>query len=609
MRNSFLEVYLLIERTGASHITNTTRFPHSTCVACSDHHPYDSNELPNVEGIEAASATRKFAGMGTYILEGLGMSPTNPQADGSSIHLTRNSSLRSAFVQSSTSWSLTRVLNQTQSSFKGNGTAFALGCSKALASYDSARAAWQNNHIYSTWLTPEYTLKTSTIYKYITTTLCDGIPRAISPHDPILQIITYTGSPYSSVLASPYPEKPPCSVSPNDCDQLMVPYYSESASYASASSAWLEYSISNAQNEQCTTISGFWSCTVPGGPASPTLSPVAPDCVPASICSSCQITAQSVRLLYWPQTELPDDGICPSQGGINMTTFTAEPTGDGPNTQIFEGLTLTSPTAYMSFSGVGVSWCGTQSIIKTNALISMDPQDVSSLRVVPYPIPGEPYSYGTFADQFSYNYADFNTPMPYSVYTNAWFCQDLFPCQTMTPDSYSPILAYPTSFIELLNPMFSACTLIYDYKGVYDPPHALQPQPLAAQPYEHSISEPPIPHTLQTTSTEPTLASMTSAFPIPPAIPPTPTPTPNLHSIASSTNYPVPIWLSEGVHTSSQGIPGDSSGDYPGHSPVGSGPNPEPDLGGNDGKGDKPFEPMIDPAVPAESDNSQGDPL
>ncbi|KAL9077053.1 MAG: hypothetical protein Q9157_003501 [Trypethelium eluteriae] len=284
----------------------------------------------------------------------------------------------------------------------------------------------------------------------------------------------------------------------------------------------------------------------------------------------------------------------------------------GPNTQVFEGMTLTSPTAYMSFSGVGVDWCGTQSIVKTNTIIPVDPHDVSSLRVVPYPIAGEPYPYGTFAGPYSFNYGDFNTPMPYSAYTNAWFChgEPANFCPIMTPDQYSPIVAYPKSFMEILNPMYSACTLIYDYRGVYDPPHALQQEPSAAQPIPVSPTTPPA-RGPSPIPTGPNMNPTTPASASPPIIAPTPSRTPNQQPTPNPTepsaagpppSYPQPP---------GQGGSGDPAGNDPRPAQD---PNPPPAQPAQDPPpGNPPSDPDSDPRPapgPAGNDNGNvnGDP-
>ena len=443
-----------------------------------------------------------------------------------------------------------------------NGTNSARNCAIALQSYIDASDAWISNHLYSTVQTFLPSAETTTYTDYITTTLCDGIPRAISPH---LSFLTTTGGGYliPQVLASNYTEKPPCSLGPQYCTLQQEIFSSKLADYESGEQAWWSYITARNDTDLCTGISGVFTCNVPGAPQSP-LAPSSPYCTPYTACSTCQITAGSVRLLYWPSTAVPNNNICPSPNVTNTTTFTAEPTGKGPNTQVFDGFTLTSPTAYMSFSGIVVSWCSNQSTIKTNTIIPVNPTDVSSLRSVPWPAgqaPGVNVPYINYEGPYSFDYGDFNTPMPYSAYTNAWFCfgdPSEF-CAIMTPDKYGPILSYPKSFIQMVDPLLSSCTLEYGYRGVYDPPHALQLQPSAALPAPLSPSANPKPHTSETPA-DPITIPTTSASAQPPPVAPTPSPTTRRTPIANPSNAPPSPSSSPGQRVPGPEIPGDAPG-------------------------------------------------
>ncbi|KAL9077531.1 MAG: hypothetical protein Q9157_003360 [Trypethelium eluteriae] len=248
-----------------------------------------------------------------------------------------------------------------------------------------------------------------------------------------------------------------------------------------------------------------------------------PDCLPLYTCSSCAVSALSVQLLYWPSTVVQDNGICPenTKNGTQKT-YTATPTGSGPNTKIWdESLTPTSPTAYLSFSGVGVSWCGSQRSLSTSTVIPIDPHNVSSLRQVVCPVAGEPYGGGYIDGTYvpaSFDFRDLNTPMPWNAWLNGPYCKGIDDnprpeCQTMTPSDFAPIVAYPQNFLSYLGPIYAGCDIAYDYKGVYDPPHALEPQPSAAAPE---------PHTSASTSLHQYTDTTPSPRPVPPTAPRTP---------------------------------------------------------------------------------------
>ncbi|KAL9079311.1 MAG: hypothetical protein Q9157_001787 [Trypethelium eluteriae] len=130
--------------------------------------------------------------------------------------------------------------------------------------------------------------------------------------------------------------------------------------------------------------------------------------------------------------------------------------------------------------------------------------------------------------------------MPYSAYSNVWFCfgDAWAECPTMTPDRYAPILAYPKSFIQSVDPSLSTCVLQYAYAGVYDPPHALQQQPSAALPISQSPYPNPQTHTSSSGADKSTMEPSPSASAKPPPLPPTPSRTTQQRPTAPPTNIP-----------------------------------------------------------------------
>ncbi|KAI9692820.1 MAG: hypothetical protein M1822_004814 [Bathelium mastoideum] len=538
---------------GASLPANSSRYLNQSCTSCLVDKPSASSLSSSPDALRSTSPADNSPSLGSYILQGLGKSPTNSQTQAQSTAVSGHlASPSSSDAGNSTSSAFQYAANTTRSSLKANDTSSARSCAIALQNYIDASAAWFSNHTSSTTQKFAPSTGTSISYQYITTTLCDGVPRAISP-SPVTVTTTAGGYWNPTFVAIPYPEKPPCSLDAEDCDLLLDVYSSRIVSYESADEAWLTYNSVH---------------SVTGVQVFPNTLPVSPTCTPYTPCHSCQVSANSMRLLYWPSTAVPNNNICPSQNGTNMTTFTATQTGDGPNTQVFEGMTLTSPTAYMSFAGVVVSWCSNQSTIKTNTIIPVNPTDVSSLRSVITPVfnPSAPGPYINYKGPYSFDYGDLNTPMPYSAYTNWWSCfgdPDYF-CATMTPDLYGPILQYPSSFIQIIDPSLSTCELGYAYRGVYDPPHALQQQPSAAlpmNPHKFSASSP-----AQTSSripADPATSPANSASAKSSPVPPTPSPTPYIPPGASSPKAPPLMPPSTGQHTAGSGTSKDPSGGDP----------------------------------------------
>ena len=634
---SFLRLQSLTLRgmTDASQSSSSSNFSHISCVSCPSRHELSSNPLLSTTTLPAKPSPQSSHAVGDYILQGLGEQPRNSMIDAASKYSSKSTSLFE-YDQSFTSFNSNHTKNSVASSPTDVGLNSVRSCATALQSYCAAYYAWADSSPYGeSWESiPSYT-STTTIYQYVTTTLCDGIPRAISPHDPVVS--SSVVDPGGQAVELTYSVTPPCTVAPEDSSSFLAIMSSETDSYNSATMSFFS-ALSSWTSEKCIKSSETWSCPADltdGMPTSP-LYPVAACVTP---CSSCQITAQAVRLLYWPQSALPSNGICLSGDEANMTMFTAKSTGTGPNTVLFDSTYLTSPTAYLSYSGVGVSWCGNQSIIRTNTIIPVDPGDVSSLRSVITPVGGgnapgaETMKYINYAGPFPFNYADLNTPMPYSAYAYMWFClgEPSLLCATMTPDLFSPILAYPSSFIQLLDPTLSTCMLVNGYEGVYDPPHALQPWPSAAEPVPNS---PILSKTPKVSKTSP----ITSPAAVPSAVPPTPFQTtykPLVSSLAESSMIIPPIASQHGHGDGASGNPhpndptsqtnqhpqssqpvqmpfaGDSSDKNPdpkSSTDPGSGPNPkaEPDSTGNDGLEETPPNNIPDTTGPTQSSEGHG---
>ncbi|KAK5128415.1 hypothetical protein LTR85_003083 [Meristemomyces frigidus] len=171
----------------------------------------------------------------------------------------------------------------------------------------------------------------------------------------------------------------------------------------------------------------------------------------ADDCGVCEIFGGTVQLLYWPSTSATQNG--------SQTNYTGTITAP-PATATTLGLTLTSPSVYISFqSAFATNACGYVGQNHTGFVISMRPQDVSS--VVGYVV----FDY----EPLNYTNLDFSEViLPLSVYEDQ--CFEL--CETIAPEEYRPYLSVPSAILNL-DPAWATCQA--NLGGVYDPPIPLQP--------------------------------------------------------------------------------------------------------------------------------------
>jgi hypothetical protein len=265
----------------------------------------------------------------------------------------------------------------------------------------------------------------------------------------------------------------------------------------------------------------------------------------------CAVNRATVQLLYWPAVRQTTD-LCNN----NASLATMTPTISGkPNTAVFEGTTLTSPTVYIAVDGTWrVETSGTTLTEHSTLILPQKSADVSSVCGI------SGGGYNTYA----VNYADFGGPVPASAYrcqprcnsntydppmTNTSIIYSGFtlgnvtvPTSTRTfeisdpnvswPeyatvnlcstiwDDYRPALSIPAAFSSM-NPAQGQCEFIFDDDSIfYDPPKALGERASIVKP---------------------TLPGTTLADPIATA---TPTPTPDPGSVpkpttASATQLPI----------------------------------------------------------------------
>ncbi|KAK4614901.1 Glutamyl-tRNA(Gln) amidotransferase subunit B, mitochondrial [Fulvia fulva] len=276
-----------------------------------------------------------------------------------------------------------------------------------------------------------------------------------------------------------------------------------------------------------TTSSYYW----------PTSSTVAPGCSVG--CQSCRVSGSRVKLLHWP----------PEPTGWHNGTFFASSTQlpnatlTAPATLVTEGVTLTSPTVYISFDRLHASnSCDVIGKTLSNIIVAItNSATLSSL-----------YGWDRYRglqQTASFNFTDlYVIPVPSSIYQsqprcasssiNMWYYSCLphlsqaseacasvrtsgYDCPRTLP--YEPVLALPAE-VRDLQPEWSDC--IGGVIGVYDPPMALQAATAVIKPTapgdgsEASQQAPSIamPTVATNTGVETTkITSMASATPATPA--------------------------------------------------------------------------------------------
>jgi hypothetical protein len=316
------------------------------------------------------------------------------------------------------------------------GFAFASSCNSALISYTDAQYSFlmssSTTYVTNRHSTQYLSFSGTSCSTSVTDTFC-GHPYGTAFCTSYTTTVTYYYTTPSTVTtqASWTGTPPLCSINESDCSLLETVY-------TSSLSAWsANHSLHYPKDVQCTTT-------------------------PYDPCAGqCGMTAGNARLLYWPVTTTNGD-FCAQNG----TTVTATPTGDGPNTVVFEGTTLTSPTVYMSLQMIGAevvlqetASCGPT---YNNVLVPMQPSELSSRT-----------GYQNFGVA-SFNLANLNSPLPYGVYTDQWKCQPnpLDQCPVVA-GAYNPLLDIPWKKLTHLDPYYSSCTYGGRY-GAYDPPQAVQ---------------------------------------------------------------------------------------------------------------------------------------
>ncbi|KAK3620444.1 hypothetical protein LTR22_025589 [Elasticomyces elasticus] len=235
-----------------------------------------------------------------------------------------------------------------------------------------------------------------------------------------------------------------------------------------------------------------------------------PTCSPSywlSACSysgqgdRCTITGGSVQLLYWPP-----QATATANGTFANTT--ASPTITGMVTATARGITMVSPSVYISFETVyAVNNLGeTVGKPRTADIMAFKPEQISSVQGGDRRSATDQYGseYLSYWGDSPFNYADITWPVPATAYLQQPRCflmsqdgSDTGGCPIIL-DDYNPVLVVPAA-VRGLDPAWASCAL--DWEGLYDPPSALQPASSADGP---SVPVPTIQSTTSTSDPQPT---------------------------------------------------------------------------------------------------------
>lgn len=231
------------------------------------------------------------------------------------------------------------ISNISKTSLQTTDLLLAEQCAQTLVSWASAFTNWSYMHssyyvttetykqpVWATAVVPSYSASSLT-------TLCDGHPRVVgfAGSTPLTTTIgtsgAFTMSAYDVTQyvynIPPYPiPQAPCTISDEDCQAL----YEKNSSLVFASND----PICNISSTSKTTLT--YATDAAG-----------------HTCSQCYIRASSARLLYWPVRTVDGTGdMC----GSSIQTQGLPRTGDGPNTFVTDGITITSPSVGIYLASV-----------------------------------------------------------------------------------------------------------------------------------------------------------------------------------------------------------------------------------------------------------------
>lgn len=341
----------------------------------------------------------------------------------------------------------------TSSSANYSGASYALSCNNALLSYSTKYAVTFLN----------WTTHTTTVSSYVNatpyTTYCDGIPRAHGNRSLTYWLSSISASSTVTTMPASAPPAPSCTFGCEDCSWLWESY---------SSVGWDPKTGTRPQTPPCQT-SSIENCvtTATASAASNAVcksqGPYVNEGVYADV-DGCAMIGSHVRLAYWPVSTVPGNLSTLCDGGGK--TYTNNATSKAVAT--VWGTAVTSPTVYVSFSTLyAVDHCG--------FLVGTGLSD--------YILPVISTQISTrcgyhFYEVGQLNYADLQSPVPWSAYTCMTACgggQPLGPtCSTIFDDDFAPVLDFPEEIYKI-HPAWSTCTDIKYGNVLYDPPTAITP--------------------------------------------------------------------------------------------------------------------------------------
>ncbi|TKA82267.1 hypothetical protein B0A55_01706 [Friedmanniomyces simplex] len=359
----------------------------------------------------------------------------------------------------------TNFINITSSTQPDNLYHSASRCLVSLQSWGDAVELYRYNTTYSTitsTVAATSDVTTSTRYSSFYT-LCDGIPRAIL--DGVSTLIPVTvfaqnASTFTETVAT-IPTSPPsaalsgsptCSLDSQACRVL----------WSSWNSAYSGYNGSTAT----TVLSTLTNGPVYPDPGQASVCPPQPGDNPGQLGPCCALWVSRVQLYYWPVSTANGD-LCKGNG----STVPATPTGSGPNTYDLGTTVLTSPTVYLSitmwFQNTGDPCSQTRTEIPHNitTLVPFSSTDISSLCVI-----------NKDQSTYSFNYADLNSPVPWSAYACQRSCWNALGSNTQV---CNPMTAEFLPYLAIPSPLYSdyefnqGCAIQPLDNYWFDPPIAL----------------------------------------------------------------------------------------------------------------------------------------
>ncbi|KAK8153413.1 hypothetical protein BKA80DRAFT_284794 [Phyllosticta citrichinensis] len=241
--------------------------------------------------------------------------------------------------------------------------------------------------------------------------------------------------------------------------------------------------------DQCFALgSDFAYYTTMQSPHDNLINPDVGPCKNFQYCDRCQVRARSVELFYWPVTT--GSPLCTGNSSSSTATATATASPDSTITAapdvatvVTRGITMTSPSVYLSFDyvvGIAGALVNGQTTLcghtTSHLVVPIPPASLSSIRTV-----GAASDGSWVSATSSFDFADLNT-VPADVYrgmSKCWTTTNSATGAEPTPtnvchtifDDYAPRLVIPDAVRDLV-PLWKNCDACLE--GVIDPPIPLK---------------------------------------------------------------------------------------------------------------------------------------